>query len=54
VSIWIAAFTLAYLARIASGSAAVAIATDGADVEQRAPRAARSASRGGLVPRAEP
>jgi len=54
VSIWIAAFTLAYLARIASGTAAIAIATEEGDVEHHAPRAASLTSRGGLVPRAEP
>jgi len=45
VSIWIATFTLAYLARIASGSAATAMVIDGDDVASRASRTAHRASR---------
>jgi len=44
VSIWIATFTLAYLARIASGSAATAMVIDGDDVASRASRDARRAT----------
>ena len=59
VSIWIATFTLAYLARIASGSAttfAGSVPEDAVDASRTAHRASRDldgASRGGLVPRAE-
>jgi hypothetical protein len=45
VSIWIATFTLAYLARIASGSAATLGVPDGDDIEPDAGRTARGAHR---------
>jgi hypothetical protein len=52
VSIWIAAFTLAYLARIASGSAATLAASIPDD--DSAERSAYHASRGGLLAGQEP